>query len=116
MKKDKYNLFQNLKMADNLIKMTIKSLTEMNISKDILKRVVEFKMKVKELEDIATESHKRTDNETENFENNEEEDANFPIKRNHHLVKCNLCNTKFKNVSNIEKHIKRNHTEYETYE
>ena len=40
------NLFQNLKMVDKILKMTLKSLTEENTSKDILEKVFDIKQKV----------------------------------------------------------------------
>ena len=39
-KKMRKSLFQNFKIAENAIKMTIKSLTEKNVSEDILDRKI----------------------------------------------------------------------------
>ena len=110
------NMFQNLKMVDKILKMTLKSLTEENTSKDILDKVFDLKQKVTDLEQIAREfsNRKENDMEAKSFDNNK--DTEIPIQTKHHIIQCDLCRRKFQNVSNLEKHIKRYHTEYETYE
>ena len=92
--------------------MTLKSLTEANFNQEILEK------EVIDLENIATELSKRkeTDAEANQFEYNENEDTEIQIDSNSPIVKCDPCKIKFPNISSLEKHIKRKHTEYETYE
>ena len=47
-------------------------------------------------------------------EDNEHKDNS--VKSNQYLVKCNLCTKRFKDVSNLERHIRRDHEDHETFE
>ena len=46
--------------------------------------------------------------EANGFDNNKDIEIQKQTKQN--IIQCDLCRTKFQNVSNLEKHIKRNHT------
>ena len=73
------NLFQNLKMVDNILKMTLKSLTEENTSKDILDKVFDLKQKVTDLEQIARDLSKRKENDMEAKSVDYNKDTEIPI-------------------------------------
>ena len=53
--------------------------------------------------------------ETDKVSNNEEDTKN-EILMNQHLVQCNFCNRKFENISRMEKQIKKNHEDYQSYD
>jgi hypothetical protein len=110
------NIIQNLKMVDKILEMTLKSLTEANTNQDILETVFDIKKEVIDLEEIATELSKRIENDTEDTEYNGNEDNEIQIKSNPPIVKCDPCKRMFSNISSLEKHIQRKHTEYDTYE
>jgi hypothetical protein len=115
-KTDDKNIFQNLKMVDKILKATLKLLTETNTNQDILEKIFDIKKEVIDLENIATELSKSKENDTESkrFEHNE--DTETQIENNPAIVKCDPCKRKFPNISSLEKHIKKNHTEYDTHE
>ena len=113
-KKMRISLFQNFKVAENAIKMTMKSLTEKNVSEDILEIVLELKGKVGDLVDIV-ESQIRIDNEETDNRIREKEIDKIPIRNHQHLIKCNLCSEKFELISYLEKHIKKEHIEFKPY-
>ena len=48
--------------------------------------------------------------------NEDNESKDNSVKSNQYLVKCNLCTKRFKDVSNLERHIKRDHEDHETFE
>ena len=107
-------IFQNLKKAENAIKMTMKSLTEKNVSEDILEKVLEPMGKVGDLVDIV-ESQIRIDHEETDDRISQKEIDKIPIRNHHHLIKCNLCSEKSELISNLEKHIKKEHIEFKPY-
>ena len=99
-------------MVENAIKMTMNSLTDKNSSEDILEKVLELKQKVGEIEDIV---ELRTKSEEINDRFRHKENDNTPNRNHHHPVKCNLCSSKFSIISNLEKHIKKEHREFKPY-
>ena len=54
-KREAKTLFQNLKMTDNLVNKSKKSMTKNNVSRDILEKIHEIKQTINELENIANE-------------------------------------------------------------
>ena len=40
----------------------------------------------------------------------------LPVIDKHHFLKCNLCTTKYKNVSDLERHIKSVHENHEKFD
>ena len=86
--------------------MTMNSLTDKNSSEDILEKVLELKQKVEEIEDIV---ELRTKSEEINDRFRHKENDNAPNRNHHHPAKCNLCSSKFSIISNLEKHIKKEH-------
>ena len=113
-------LFQKCKMDDKAKFVTIKPRNlQMDILiKDILKRIADLKRTANELEDIVKELQKKEDSvrQTQKCTNNEKKDIDNLVKSDRHLVHCDLCNAKFKVISNLEKHIKRNHEDYQTHD
>ena len=103
-------------MADKILKMTLKSLTEENTSKDKLDKVFDLKQKVTDLEQFAREFTKRKESDMEAIFFDKIKDTEIQKQTKHQIIQCDLCKTKFQNISNLEKHIKINHTEYPTYE
>ena len=104
------NLIQNIKMADEFLKKTKKSLTNVMIDQDMLKKVNELKKTVDELTEVARESNRREDNAHDN------EEENIQATRKQQVVECNKCERKFENVSNLENHIKIYHKDSKLHE
>merc|ERR1712129_324466 len=90
------NLIQNIKMADEFLKKTKKSLTNVMIDQDMLKKLNELKKTVDELTEVARESNRREDSAHDN------EEENIQTTRKQQVVECNKCERKFENVSNLE--------------
>lgn len=104
-------------MLDEVSKLTIESRSlDLKVVDDILKKVKELNQTAKDIEDIALQLRKRVynDMETETFANKKEDTKN-EILINQNPVQCNLCDWKFENISSLEKHIKRHHEDYQTY-
>ena len=82
-----------------------------------IQKVKELNQTAKELEDIAVQLRKRVDNnmETEEFANKKEYTKN-KILMNQNPFQCYLCDWKLENISSLEKHIKRHHEDYQTYD
>ena len=137
--------FQKMKMAERAMEVAKKSLTEDNINNDIFDKVIEMKDCIKEIGNIMVEliiKSKETDmksgldimKEESKLEDVakklQEEDKTGSIhdndkiddtksnqgKSHHHTVKCTYCGRSFKNISEVERHIKRNHKEHQTYD
>ena len=53
---------------------------------------------------------------SKNKSNDEEVDMNITSIRNDHLVKCELCDTRFQKMSDLENHIMTKHELHKTYE
>ena len=88
-------------MADEFLKKTKKSLTNVMIDQDMLKKVNELKKTVDELTEVARESNRREDNAHDN------EEENIQVTRKHQVVQGNnKCESEIENVSNLEKDIK----------
>ena len=106
-------------MFDKVHKWTLQAENlQMNIIEDILKKVSELKRTANELEVIATKLKKSMDIgiETEKYTNHKKEDNTVTTAKNKHPVKCDTCDTKFKTISDLEKHIKASHEDYHVYE
>ena len=57
------------------------------------------------------------ENDTEHHvdKNFKAKDSEIPDNSHDHLIKCDSCDKPFKNVSDLEKHIKTKHEAYQTY-
>ena len=106
-------LFQNIKMDDKLQKLTKKfnNAGRKIAAEDILEVVVDMKRTVNVLEDIAKQLVKLV-NDTNDTKRLEE----GLYEKDFNPKKCNLCGDTFKNISELEKHIKEKHDEYDTFE
>ena len=121
-KKAKKTLFQNTKMADKISKIGKKLFeTEKSIVKDIHELVVELKHTVLELENIATKLQEKAFKKLNDTEivvhkkpNDRVKDSEIQDRIHHQLVNCDVCSKRFKNKSDLEKHIKMKHEEYPT--
>ena len=84
---------------------------------DILEVLVDMKRTVNVLEDIAKQLVKLVNktNDTKRLEEGSNEKDINPKKPQHHMSKCKLCDDIFKNISELEKHIKAMHGNYETF-
>ena len=113
-------LFQNIKMDDKLQKLTKKfnNAGRKIAAEDILEVVVDMKRTVNVLEDIAKQLVKLVSdtNDTKRLEEGSYEKDIDPEKHHHHILKCMLCSDTFKNISELEKHIKKKHEEFDTFE
>ena len=99
------NLFQNYKMTEEVNKTTLKQAgPEMRMINDILERITYLKRTAKELEKIALTLKRKLDKETENVIDTDKEESKTPPASD--LFKCDFCSLAFKNISNLEKHIK----------
>ena len=81
---------------------------------DVLERVIDLKRTAKELEKIALTLKRKLDKETENVIDTDKEESKTPPASD--LFKCDFCSLAFKNIPNLEKHIKEIHKEHQTYE
>ena len=106
------NLFQNNKMADKESRNL-----QINIIEGILKRVSDLKQTAKELEDFARQLKKKmnTTMEMDELKNHVEKDKNVKSSSKQNLLKCNLCDKRFQINSDLEKHIKTRHENYQSY-
>jgi hypothetical protein len=110
------NLFQNIKMFDTVHKWTLQAENlKMNIIEDIQKKVFKLKRTANELEVIATKLKKIMDigSETESTQLIKKKTAKA---KNRDPVKCDVCDTKFNTISDLERHIKETHEDYQVYE
>ena len=106
-------------MFDKVHKWTLQAENlKMKIIEDILKKVFELKRTANELEVYATKLKKSMDIgfETEKYTGHTKEDNTVTTAKNKHRVKCDTCDTKFKTISDLEKHIKASHEDYHVYE
>ena len=110
-------------MADKISKIGKKLFeTEKSIVKDIHELVVELKHTVLELENIATKLQEKAFKKLNDTEivvhkkpNDRVKDSEIQDRIHHQLVNCDVCSKRFKNKSDLEKHIKMKHEEYPTY-
>ena len=94
--------------------------TGRNIVDDLHEEVTELRQTVVDLEKIVRklqESNVNDTNDTEHLvdKNGQAKDCEFPDNSHHHLIKCDSCDKTFKNVSDLEKHIKTKHEAYKIY-
>ena len=114
-RKNRKQLFQNLRMGNEIVKMMKKLLNpEGNVFDDIVEVIVKLKMTIYELEDIG----KKVLNDTNEIKEDTAEENNTIIadKSCFQIMKCNFCESKFKNISELERHIMEQHEEFETYD
>ena len=112
-------LFQNMKMCDRIQNWTKKSLnSERDIVEDILEIVSDMKRTVNLIEDIAKQLQAKLLRETNDTERLIDEDSSAKdiSQEELHPSKCMFCSDRFKNISELEKHIKGKHAEYDTFE
>ena len=99
--------------------MTLKVLdVERDLVWDILEVVADLRHIAQKLEDVAKVLQKNVDisrNHHGKVRTNVEP-KNYPVEDKPHFVKCNLCTKKYKNVSDLERHIKMDHREHENFE
>ena len=100
-------IFQKVKMDDTKQNSTKKKLSaDRNTIEDISKVVTDIKQTFYILENIVKKLKVKLLN-----------DEYLDEKENHALhIKCNLCILKFRNTSELEKHIKWEHAGYESFE
>jgi hypothetical protein len=83
---------------------------EGNVFDDIVEVIVKLKMTIYELEDIW----EKVLNDTNEIKEDTAEDTNTTIadKSCFQIMKCNFCESKFKNISELERHIMEQHEEF----
>ena len=131
-------LIQNMEMAIKSLKMTKLSLNVSNVNIDILDKLLGMKDNVKELLDIVIEHlvkrrknsigtntldkeiHDEIETSQQSGIDTEKryvfgnDEVNKKVSHLH-IVECNLCDKKFKIVSDLEKHVKNEHKEYKSH-
>ena len=80
---------------------------KVDIIEDILRKVLELKQTAIELEVIATKLK---------VTNQKKEGNKVRTARNQHPDECDICDAKFKIISDLEKHIKASHEDYQVFE
>ena len=104
-------------MAENKIKITLELLKEETIGKDILEKVTELKGKMKELEDAATAIAMKNDIKNEGVDRlRTKKSETIQARSNLPSAKCKYCSESFKVISDLEKHIKKEHIDFNLYE
>ena len=106
-------LIQNLQKA----KMTLKSLSpDSDLLSNILEVVSDLRQTAHMLEDVVQELTKNVDTKTKRPEKKTKHGSKDVLKDNHHYLTCNVCTMKYKNVSDLERHIKSVHEDHEKFE
>ena len=109
------SLLQNLKMAENTIKIMMKSLRGIQITEDIVENVIHIKEEIIKLDDNLSCGQKRTDNENRRKRKRHGNKKGDKSKDLSHPVNCNICSETFQIISDLEKHIKREHIDSERF-
>ena len=114
-RKNRKQLFQNLKMGFKIAKMMKKLLhSEGNVFEDIVEVIVELKIIIYYLEEIG----RKVLNETDKFKDDTSDGKNTIIedKSSFQTMKCNFCDSKFETISDLERHIMEQHEKFETFD
>ena len=103
-------------MAESTIKHLIKSLQGIEITQDMVENVINVKEEINKLDDIVNVGQTRTDNDNIRRRKRHGNNERDKIRGHSHLVGCNICKETFQIISDLEKHIKREHKDSERFQ